>query len=67
MNAAQTEYEVVRKVGRKVCNFRLRDFAEDENGAIKGGQGGQKLSTVWDFSWHDLSITPDYLSKMLPY
>lgn len=40
MNAAQTEYEVVRKVGRKVCNFRLRDFAEDENGAIKGGQGG---------------------------
>lgn len=40
MNAAQTEYEVIRKVGRKICNFRLKDFEEDDAGAIKGGQGG---------------------------
>jgi hypothetical protein len=67
MNCAQTEYEVIKKVGRKVCNFRMKSYEEDHEGAIINGVGGQKLSPVWDFSWHDLSITPDFLSKMLPY
>lgn len=48
-------------------NFRLKNFKEDHDGAIKKGEGGQKLSPVWDLSWHDLSITADFLAKMLPY
>jgi len=67
MNYAQTEYEVIKKVGSKICNFRMKYFEEDDSGAVINGVGGQKLSPVWDFSWHDLSITPDFLAKMLPY
>lgn len=67
MNVAQTEYDVIKKVARKVCNWRLKYFEEDHEGAIRKGVGGQKLSPVFDLSWHDLSIAPDFLSKLLPY
>lgn len=67
VNVAQTEYDVIKKVARKVCNWRLKYFEEDHEGAIRKGVGGQKLSPVFDLSWHDLSIAPDFLSKLLPY
>jgi hypothetical protein len=67
INVAQTEYEIIKKAARKVCNFRLKNMREDHDGAIFRGEGGKKLSPVWDLSWHDLSITPDFLAKMLPY
>jgi hypothetical protein len=37
MNVACTEYEVIKKVGRKICNFRLKEFEEDHDGAITKG------------------------------
>lgn len=37
MNVYCTEYEVVKKVGRKVLNFRLKNFREDHDGAIRHG------------------------------
>ena len=37
MNYAQTEYEVVKKVGRKICNFRMKYMEEDAAGAFING------------------------------
>ena len=68
MNYAQTEYEVIRKVGKKVMDFKCIELQEDHEGAVnRHGEGGQKLSGRWDLSWHDLGITPDFLSKMQSY
>ena len=37
MNVYCTEYEVIKKVGRKLCNYKLKEFKEDnEGGVIKG-------------------------------
>ena len=67
INVYCTEYEIVRKVSKRVCNFRMKEIEEDHEGAVVKGQGGQKLSPVWDISWHDLAITPDFMSKMASY
>ena len=67
INVFCTEYEVVKKVAKKGNNFKLIELDEDNEGAIIKGQGGQKLSSQWDISWHDLAISPDFLSKMEPY
>ena len=67
MNVYCTEYEVVKKVAKRVSNFKLKELEEDHEGAVVKGQGGQKLSATWDVSWHDLAITPDYMSKMHSY
>ena len=67
MNVACTDYEVIRRVAKRYLNYRLKEYDEDHEGAVVNGEGNQKLSTDWDFSWHDLGITADYLSKMLPY
>lgn len=40
MNVAQTEYDVVRKVAKRVCNCKLRYFYEDHEGAYRKGEGG---------------------------
>jgi len=40
MNYAQTEYEVIKKVGSKVCNFRMKYYEEDADGAVINGVGG---------------------------
>jgi hypothetical protein len=49
-------------------NCKLRYYEEDHEGALNDyGEGGQKLSTDWDFTWHDLSISADFLAKMAPY
>jgi hypothetical protein len=34
----QTEYDVIRKVARKVCGWRLKYFEEDHDGAVKNGE-----------------------------
>ncbi len=67
INVYCTEYDVVKKVAKKVSNFRLVEIDEDHEGGIHKGIGGGKLSAVWDISWHDLAISPDFLSKMQPY
>ena len=68
MNVAQTEYEVIRKVARKVCNWKLKFFEEDHEGAVdRSGERVQKLSPVYDLTWHDLSISPDFLTRLHPW
>ena len=67
MNVHCTEYDVVRKVGRKMMNYKLRYYKEDHEGAIRRGEHNQKLRSEWDLSWHDLSISPDFLAKMYLY
>ena len=64
MNVYCTEYDVIKKVARKVLGYKLREYPEDHDGAIRKGQHNQKLVKEWDVSWHDLSITPDFLSKL---
>ena len=67
MNVYCTEYDVIRKVARKELNFKLREYPEDHDGAIRKGVHNQKLLKEWDVTWHDLSITPDFLSKLNPW
>ena len=67
INVYCTEYDIVKKAARKVNNFKLVEMQEDHEGAVHKGVGGQKLSGVWDVSWHDLAISPDFLAKMKPY
>ena len=62
-----TEYDVIKKTAKKVNDFRLVEIEEDHEGGVHKGVGGGKLSEIWDVSWHDLAISPDFLSKMLPY
>lgn len=40
MNTYCTEYDVVKKAGRKACNFKLREYREDHEGAIRRGEHG---------------------------
>lgn len=40
INVGQTEYECVKKVARKICNWRLKYFQEDHDGAIRNGETG---------------------------
>lgn len=67
INVAQTKYDIVKKVARKICNWRLVYKEEDDTGAVVNGLRGQKLSPIYDLSWHDLSVTPEFFSKLLPY
>ena len=67
MNVACTEYDVVKRVAKKMQDYRLKEYDEDHEGAIIHGEGNKKLSKDWDVSWHDLGITADFLSKMQPY
>lgn len=67
MNVFCTEYDIVKRVARRGMDYRLKEFDEDHEGAVIHGEGNQKLSADWDVSWHDLGITADFLSKMLPY
>ena len=65
MNVYCTEYEVVKKAARKVNRFKFIEIIENPDGGVQ--KRGGKLSTVWDSSWHDLAITPEYLAKIEPY
>ena len=67
LNVAQTDYPIVKKQAKRIFDGRLRYWEEDHEGAVWRGEGGKRLNPEWDFSWHDLTITADYLSKMLPY
>ena len=62
-----TEYDVVKKVARKVNNFKLKEYEEDHEGAVINGVGGGKLRTDYDITWHDLAISPDFMTKLQPY
>ena len=66
MNVYCTEYDIVKKAAKVFCGYRLRERKEDHDGAIVNGQTNQKLSEEYDVTWHDLFITPDFFSKMLP-
>lgn len=65
MNVYSTEYEVVKKAARKLNRFKIIEIIENPDGGVQ--KRGGKLSPVWDISWHDLAITPDFLAKMEPY
>lgn len=51
----------------KECNWRLKYFYEDQDGAFVNNIGGNKLSPDYDLTWHDLCITPDFLKKLHPW
>lgn len=65
MNSYCTEYDVVKKSARKIAKFKVIEVIENPDGGTQ--KRGGKLSPVWDISWHDLAITPDFLAKMEPY
>jgi hypothetical protein len=44
MNVYCTEYEVVRKVAKKVLNYKIKEIEEDHDGGVHKGVGGGKLS-----------------------
>lgn len=68
VNVYCTEYDVVPRSAKKIFNCKLRYYEEDHDGALnEHGEGGHKLSLDWDVSWHDLSISADFLSKMASY
>lgn len=67
INVACTEYEVIKKAARKELGWRLKYFWEDHDGALRNNQKGQKLSPLYDVTWHDLSITTDFFSKLYPW
>jgi hypothetical protein len=67
INVYCTDYEVVKKVAKKVCNYRLKEIEEDHEGGVYKGVGAGKLRADWDVSWHDLAISPDYVAKMQLY
>lgn len=67
MNVCCTEYEIVKRVAKRIVGYRIKEYEEDHEGGIINGEGNQKLSTDWDVTWHDLGVTPDFLSKMQPY
>ena len=50
-----------------MCNWKLKYFDEDHDGAIRNGEKGQSLSLVYDLTWHDLSISADFLAKLHPW
>lgn len=54
-------------MAKKVCEYKLVEIEEDHEGGIIKGVGGGKLNPVWDITWHDLAITPDFLAKLEPY
>jgi len=67
INVYSTEYDVVRKVAKKVNDFKLVEIEEDHEGGVHKGVGAGKLSAAWDITWHDLAITPDFLARLEPY
>lgn len=67
LNVGASDFPLVKKVGRRILNFRLKKCREDHEGAVKLGSGGWKLSNSWDVTWHDEPISAEFLSKMLPY
>ena len=40
MNVYCTEYDVVKKVAKRVLEFKLKELAEDHEGSIIKGTGG---------------------------
>lgn len=67
LNVAQTKYDIVKKVARKLLNWRCLNFKEDSEGAVRRGEHNLKLSPVYDLSWHDLSVSASFFAKLLPY
>ena len=67
MNVYCTEYDVVKKVARKVMEYKTKEIKEDHEGGIYKGVGGGKLSMKWDITWHDLASSPDFMAKMEPF
>ena len=37
INVACTEYDVIKKVAKKMCGLKLREYEEDHDGAIRNG------------------------------
>lgn len=67
INIAQTRYEIVRKVSRKFLNWKCRRYEEDMEGGVRKGEHNLKLSPVYDLTWHDISVHPNFFQKLQPY
>lgn len=48
-------------MARKVLNFKVKFYPEDQEGGIYKKVGGGKLRKDWILTWHDLAITADFL------
>jgi hypothetical protein len=44
MNVYCTEYDVIKRVARRMLGFRLKEYEEDHEGAVINGEGNQKLN-----------------------
>lgn len=40
MNCYCTEYDIIKKVARKECYFKVREYEEDYDGAVIKGESG---------------------------
>lgn len=67
VNVACTRYPVVKKTMKKQFKMKLVTKKEDDKGAVRKGQGGLQLSSKYDLTWHDLPVTTEFFSKLLPY
>lgn len=67
VNVHCTEYDVIPRVAKKYCNFRIKEYEEDHEGGVINNERNQKLKSEWDITWHDFGVTADFLTKMEPY
>ena len=64
INVAQTRYPIVKKVAATICNWRLKEFSEDCDGAV--GKAKQ-LSLAYDLTWHDSQVSAEFFQRLQPY
>ena len=57
----------MKKVARKFCEWTLKSYAEDHEGAYHGEQHQLKPSLKYDLTWHDNSISPKFFSMLETY
>ena len=55
------------KVAKRYMQYKLIERTEDHEGGIVKRQNGQKLSEDYDLTWHDVPVTADFLSRLLPF
>lgn len=51
LNVAETQYPVVKAVGKKMFKWRLSHDPEED----------------WDICWTDMAVQPEVLARMRPY
>lgn len=68
INVKQTRYAIVKKVARKLLNWKLKYYSEDKEGPIsKTDDHCYKVNPAYDLTWHDTAITVDFFQKLHTY